>query len=155
MADVFSFAPKQDYGIGFKEPETAILVGEGTGMKMTLVQQWNIQYQQQVTPVFECGTSTVYFSAKHANGTMSINRIVAENPETFIKDLGQVCDPKNFTMTAYTGACGGSAGATAVQPVKLSISGMIASSIGFSGQAQQAYVAEDIQTMFAALKVTQ
>lgn len=153
MADVFSFAPPKDYGIGFKEPETAILVGEGTGMKMTLVQNWNIQYQQQVTPVYECGTSTVYFSAKHASGTMTISRIVAENPETFLKDLGQVCDPKNFTMTAYTGACGN--GATAVQPVKLSIKGMIASSIGFSGQAQQAYVAEDINTMFASLQVTQ
>ena len=165
MADIFSFE-KADYGIGFKESGEAILIGEDTQSPLFLVQQWSINYQQQITPLFECGTSTVYFTAKHASGEMTISRVVYEDPQKFLSDLGQVCSPKSFTLTAYTGRCGNRSGrlngtdqttnlpVAELPPVKLEIRGMVAQSIGFSGQAQQAYVSENISTMFAALNVT-
>lgn len=114
---------------------------------LSLVQQWNIQYQLNVTPILECGSSKVYFAAKHSSGTMSIGRIVAEDPLEILKNIGTVCDKeKSAKLTAST-TC---ANTTAVD---LKLKHPMASSIGFSGQAQNAYVTEDVQVMFASLEV--
>ena len=121
------------------------------GKELTLVQQWTVNYQQQVTPVYECGTSTVYFAGKHASGTLSVGRIIADTPLEMLQNLGTVCKQANGSIKAYTGTCeGGSQGGA---EVTLELNGMLATSVGFSGQAQNSYVTEDVQVMFSFLTV--
>ena len=142
MSDIFGLN-KVAGDKGFRSPDGDAAFTFGTS-QVSLIQQWNVQYQQNVQPIFECGSSKVYFSSKHSNGTLSIGRIVAENPTDLIRGIGTVCNPKPGQLTAAEGCQGTS-------HVSLRFTKMVATSVGFSGQAQQAYVSEDVQCMFAGL----
>lgn len=145
MADIFGF--NQTVGKpGFRDSASGEAALKFEGSPVNLVQNWNIQYTLNVQPIFECGSSKIYFAAKHSNGTMSISRIVAEKPAQLVSKIGTVCDPKTASLTAATGTCNGGV------PVTLKMLSTIIASVGFSGQAQNAYVGEDVQCMFAGLE---
>ena len=110
---------------------------------LNLVQQWNVRYQLQVTPLFECGSSKVYFSAKHGQGSCTIGRILSGKGD-LTKNIGDVCTPGTGSLTAVSGCSGNSA-------VTLFMKATILSSVGYSGQAQNAYVSEDVEITFATL----
>lgn len=144
-SDVFGFETK--VGDGFMESEFGIII-DGAGA-VNLVQQWNVQYQQQLNPVYECGTSTVYWSIKHASGNLTINRIVGSGESAGkLTDLfGDICEPAAPVIKAYTGQCSGA------EEVNLQITGCVLGSIGFSGNSQQAYVTEDLTAQFVGLAI--
>jgi hypothetical protein len=142
MADIFGFnGAVGDYA--FQDPTNA-----GAAFKfnstLLLVQNWNVQYQLQVQQLFECGSSKVYFAAKHGNGTCQISRVIAEKPNALTSNIGTVCDPHTGTITAVSGCKG-------VSSTKLMMENTILNGVGFQGQSQQAYVTEDVQIMFASL----
>ena len=141
MNDIFGFQTK--VGKGFIESEQGIIIGGGG--KLELVQDWNVQYQLQVTPVYECGTSTVYFAAKHGSGTLTCNRIVASSFSDIKSSLGEICNPTSPIIEAYTGSCGGTTA------VKATMTGSILVGVAFSGNSQQAYVGEQLTANFVGL----
>ena len=147
-SEVFGY--KDTWGGGLKSPDSAgFMFNE---RDLALVQQWNVQYQQTVTPLFECGSSKIYFAAKHASGTCSLGRVVtggvSEGPQQPLsKQLGTVCEPGEAQIVATEG-CEGSSSTTT-----LYMHNTILSGVGYSGQAQNAYVSEDVQIMFASLDV--
>lgn len=141
--DVFGFNTK--VGDHFVESEMGIIIGSGGAL--SLVQSWNVQYQLSVNPVYECGTSTVYFAAKHAAGTLSCDRIVAEGYQNIKSTLGELCNPQTVMVEAYTGQCSGTTA------VKLQLEGSILTGVTFSGQAQQAYCGEQLTAQFVGLSV--
>lgn len=143
MADIFGF--NGSFGRSFVESEQGVIVG-GSG-KLALVQQWSISYQQQTTPVYECGTSTVYWSFKHAAGQLNISRIVAESPTAITSVLGSACSPAAPVIKAFTGSCGGGS------DVSASLTGCVLTGISLSGNAQQAYVGMECQAQFTGLNI--
>lgn len=46
---------------------------------LALVQQVNVQYARQMTPVYEIGSDAIMFNASGATGSVSIQRAVGEN----------------------------------------------------------------------------
>jgi len=141
--DIFGFEVKT--GDGFMESEKGIMIANSG--QLYLIQQWQVQYQQQVQPIYECGTSTVYWSVKHGSGTLTANAIIGSNYKDIKDDLGWVCEPKTVVVNAYTGQCSSNT------EVKLTLDGTILTGVNFSGNAQQAYVAEDLTAMFVGLSV--
>lgn len=143
MTDVFGMDTQT--GENFVESEQGVII-TGSG-KLTLIQQWSVQYQLQVNPVYECGTSTVYFAAKHGAGTLTCDRIVASDAKDIESALGTLCAPEAPVITAYTGQCNGST------PVRVQIEGCILTGVNFSGQAGQAYVAEQLTAQFTGMSI--
>lgn len=135
---------------GFSEPGN-----DGVFMfnssELTLVQQWQVQYQQNITPIYECGSSRVYFAAKHASGTLTIGRIVYGDESNLRTNIGTVCDPKEANLVARSGEC--ATAAKKNKEVKLNFKGTILAGVGFSGQAQNSYINEDVTIQFAGLSV--
>lgn len=141
--DIFGFNTK--VGNNFMESEMGVIIGSGGAL--TLVQSWNVQYQLQLQPIYECGTSTVYFSAKHAAGTLSCDRIVAEGFADIKSSLGEICSPQSPTVEAYTGQC------SSITAVRAQLEGCVLTGVTLSGQAQNAYVGEQLTAQFVGMSI--
>lgn len=159
MADIFGFETTLG-DKGFIEPsDGGVLIG--TEGSISLVQDWNVGYNMSVNPIYECGTSKVYWSAKHASGSLTVNRVIADN-EDLKKVFGWICNPAALDLKAYTNYCkiegGGEenatpGGAAEKKPVDLVISGCILAGVTYSGNSQQAYVSEGVTAQFSGLEV--
>lgn len=141
--DIFGFDTK--FGNGFVESGDGILIGESGNI--SLIQQWNVGYNIQAQPIFECGTSTVYYTAKHASGTLTCSRIVSDDFLSVTQSFGSVCLPKSIIVKAYSGKCDNA------KKISLTLCSTMLSGIGISGQAQNAYVGEEVQANFVSLHV--
>lgn len=159
MADVFGFGATLG-DKGFIEPsDGGVIIGEEN--TVTLVQDWQIQYQMNVNPIYECGTSKVYWSAKHASGTFTVNRVITDNVD-LRKRFGWICQPATFVVKAYSNYCDVEkvteqevepGGKGQKHPVNLLISGSILGGVTYSGNSQQAYVSENLTAQFSGLSV--
>ena len=108
-----------------------------------LIQNWSVQYQQQITPIYEVGSSRIFWAKGNPTGNGSIGRIVGS---TFLRMSSDICDKgTTIQIENASGAC--SSGA-----VSLTCTGAICTSIGFSAQAGSPTVAEQLSFMFAALE---
>lgn len=142
---------------GFIEPSDGGVI-IGTEKAIALVQDWQVQYQMNVNPIYECGTSKVYWSAKHSSGTLTVNRVIADSTD-LKKVFGWICAPAAFDVKAYTSYCDTTSGASKPggmpqkQPVDLVISGSILSGVTYSGNSQQAYISENLTAQFSGLEV--
>lgn len=155
MADVFGFGATLGEK-GFIEPsDGGVIIGKDN--TISLVQDWNVQYNMNINPIYECGTSKVYWSAKHASGNMTVNRVIADTKD--LKEVfGWICKPATLDVKAYTNYCktDGSArpgGEPEKQPVDMVISGSILAGVTYSGNSQQAYVSEQLSAQFSGLEV--
>lgn len=119
-----------------------------SGGEIALIQNWSVGYQQGVTPIYECGSSKVYWQKQHQAGTLQIGRIVSSSNliERFSADS---CQPKNMTITASSGLCKNGSVQTAA--MKITLSGVILTGVTYSGSAGQAYISEGVTAMFASL----
>lgn len=64
------------------------------------MQNVQFQFQQQVTMLFEVGSSLVYYVGGRAQGTLNIGRIAGLGGliTAFITKLGNVCQPKDIKL---------------------------------------------------------
>lgn len=144
MSDIFGFETKT--GKNFVDPEgnEGVIISNS---KILLVQQWQVQYQLQVNPIYECGTSTVYFAAKHASGTFTVNRIMSENSKDIKTVFGTFCKPEEVDIKGYSGRCG------STTSVELKLIGCMLTGATFGGQAQNPYTTEDLTAQFTGLEM--
>lgn len=142
--DIFGFTSK--VGAGFKESETGVIIGGNT---LSLVQQWSVQYAQQAQPIYECGTSTVYFASKHAAGTFQCQRIVSSSFKEIQETLGTLCARANPIIMASSGRCEGENGVD----TKLTLTGSFLAGVNYNGQATQPYVGEGLSSQFVSLEI--
>lgn len=110
--------------------------------KLVLIQSWNVTYNQQVTPLYECGTSKVYFSAKHQAGNLTVDRVWAEAIGDMKNELGEICVPKDVYV--YAQFCNSERSAKLVQNF---ITG-----VTLSGNSQQGHVGENLTCQFVSLE---
>lgn len=160
MADIFGFGATLG-DKGFIEPsDSGIAIG--TDGALSLLQDWNVGYNMNVNPIYECGTSKVYWSAKHASGTFTVNRVIADTTD-LKQTFGWICQPATFEIKVYTSYCNVKEGSTnekvtpggtpEKQPVNLTVSGSILQGVTYSGNNQQAYVSEQLTSQFSGLEV--
>ena len=141
--DIFGF---KDAGFGgiFSADEAKFTVDTIGGEDM-LIQNFQLQYQQQFQPIYEFGSSKVWFSRTHAAGTLTIGRIVgAFDLIGHFADKG--CSPTAADIEVGNGLCEGNATSKT-----LHIEGAFLSGVQWSGQAGQAYVTEGCTITFASL----
>ena len=159
MSNVFGYTEANLGGI-FKAPESGGFAinggfirpgnpnsGRAPGPNIAYVQQWSAQYQQQVNPVYEVGSSKVYFAVRAASGTLNVTRIVGSSSSSVNTIFGSICDePKDISITASEN-CYNTEGS-----VTLTMKGVIPQSVGWSGNAQNAYVQEQFTAVFASME---
>lgn len=121
----------------------------GSGL---LTQQLNIQYQQPITRLYEVGTQFTYSVAGRPQGTASLARILG--PGTVMAELysclGDVCqaDKNDMCFCIQAGCLSTTHGYEGMQ---LCIKNVVLQSLGFSVQAQDMIINEQMSLFFTAL----
>ena len=124
----------------------------GVGM---IVQQVNIGYQQQVTRLYEIGSTLTYYVAGRVQGNMTIGRIVGPGVimSAFYTRFGDVCNAAQNTINLYIGTGCASAGGTTstFTNAKFTISYVVLINVGISVGAMDMVINEQLQLMFINL----
>lgn len=109
-----------------------------------LIQNWQVSYQQSIQPIYEVGSSRLFWAKSNPVGNGTIGRIVGQS---FLKMTSDICDKgTTIAITNASGACdGGQVGLTCI--------GAICTSIGFSAQAGNPTVSEALAFQFTSLHV--
>jgi hypothetical protein len=128
----------------------------GVGM---IVQQVNIGYQQQITRLYEIGSTYTYYVAGRVQGNMTVGRIVGPHVimARFYQTFGDVCNAQNNTLNLFIGTGCGAVGAAAQGGAitgaqctngRFTISYAVLTNVGISVAAQDMVINEQLQLMF-------
>lgn len=141
MADIFGYSRTTASDVFVSDKSRLSIVGvEG----VDLIQSWQVQYTQSIQPIYEVGSSRIFWAKGSPSGNGSISRIVGS---TFLRMTSDICDKgTTIQITNASGACSGG-------EVGLTCTGAICTSIGFSSQAGNPTVSESVSFMFASLSV--
>ena len=132
--------------------DSQLIIGGITGASaMYLVQQWNIQYSQNVEEIFELGSNRMYWKKGRPQGSGSIARIVGAGTKPGVnsfKDALDICDGgASMQFSVGSGSC------TGPSPFTIDLSGIVVVAVAFSSQVSDAQVNEAISYRFSDLKV--
>jgi hypothetical protein len=130
-----------------------------------LVQQWNLQYQQQVQEIFELGSNKLYWSKGRPQGSGSLNRVIGFQPPSVGNGTGlfpqaayDIClGGAAFKLSVKSGNCDEVAGVnnefSKTEGVAILMDGCVITSIGYSANVSDTRVMEDVSWRFAFLNV--
>lgn len=114
-----------------------------------LVQQVNVTYSQNVSQVWEVGSSFTYFIAGRTQGQMQIGRIIGAKGigTEFINKFADVCQmlDNHMTLQFFAGCEESEARGS------LKVEGVVITSIAYAVQAQDMVVNETFNMLFARL----
>ncbi len=145
MADIFGYTrnPKPA-GVLSSENSTLVIGGAASASLATLVQDWTIQYQQNVEEIYELGSNRVFWKKGRPTGGGSIGRLVGAGVGSGIKMFGKeavdVCDGgATMQFTVGGGSCQGES------PFTITLSGVVVTSVGYQSRAADPQVVEALQ----------
>jgi hypothetical protein len=117
----------------------------GSGM---LVQQVNINYQQQVTRLWEVGSDLTYYVGGRTQGNMTVGRVVGPGVimSAFYSRFGDVCNASQNTIMLYIGT--GCYTTDKFKNGNFKFSYCVLTSVGISVAAQDMVINENLQLMF-------
>lgn len=158
MADIFGYKrnPKPE-GV-FSTEDSMLTFGSLTGNDAVLgylVQNWNINYQQQVNEIFEIGSNALYWTKGRPVGDGTLARIMGEKGESggrsfFPDEAYDICDGgAGVDITAMSGHCE----EFNVHRLSVHIDGVVVTGIGFSMQVQDVMLQEQIRFRFAQMEI--
>ena len=161
--DVFGYKrnPKAD-GV-FSTENSTLLVGDGsTAAVAFMVQNWNVEYNQDVQELFEIGSNNLYWAKGRPVGRGSIGRIVGakgadtENSGLFPKDAYDICNGgATMKINATGGHCDtGSTKYRLNKGLNLAMGGCVVTSIGFAMSVQDVRIMENYGWRFAHLSIS-
>ncbi len=141
MADIFGYNRTGASDVFVADKSKLTIVGvEG----VDLIQNWSIQYTQSIQPIYEVGSSRLFWAKGNPIGQGSIARIIGT---TFLSMTSDICDKgTTVVISNASGACSGGG-------ISLTCSGAICTSVGVSAQAGNPTVSESIGFQFAALDI--
>ena len=144
MADLFNAAGK--IGGIFKGTTIALTLG-GAGIQGALVQNIGINYQRNVSRIWELGSDDTYYVVGHTEGQATLSRIVGRADADLLDELADVCSAKDRTlnMTGVADTCEGQ-GNFAIVMV-----GPVLTSRNFSISADQFIITSQSALMFSGL----
>lgn len=139
MADIFGYNRAAASGV-FTSDKSKLSIAGASGVD--LIQGWQVNYAQQLTPIYEIGSSRLFWAKGNPVGQGTISRVVGRN---FLKMASDVCDKgRTITISNTAGACSGGG-------VSLSCIGAICTSVGFSAQTGMPTVSEQVTFQFTSM----
>lgn len=161
MSDIFGYSRNRSPRAVMSSDESILTVGSidmGGGGTSTapfyLVQNWNLDYQQQVQEIQELGSSNVFWMRTAPQGQGAFQSIVGPDGKILMELMPRgarnACEGgANFDIRAGGGFC---APQTA-DPVSLSMQGVLITSLGFQMTVQDHMLRDSIQFRFGALAI--
>ena len=142
MADIFGYNRTGASDVFVADRSKLSIVGVDG---VDLIQGWQIGYQQSIQPIYEVGSSRIFWAKGNPLGSGNISRIVGN---TLLQMTHDICDKgTTITISNASGACTGGA-------VNLVCTGAICTSVGFSAQAGNPTVSESVAFQFTSLQVS-
>lgn len=142
MADIFGYNRTGASDVFVADRSKLTIVGVDG---VDLIQGWQIGYQQSIQPIYEVGSSRIFWAKSNPMGSGSISRVVGS---TFLQMTHDVCDKGTaITITNASGACAGGS-------VNLVCVGAICTSVGFSSQAGNPTVSQSVAFQFTSLQLS-
>ena len=132
-------------------PDNAVLdFGDG---KVSLVQEANVSYGHNVSPVFETGSSNIFFVQGGAQGSLTVASAVGKNGflDT-VKMGGQACgELSTLSLTATESSCG-----FKLEKNKAArMEGVILKGVAINFRAGQYQVMQTLEFVIGKLMITQ
>lgn len=162
MSDIFGYDRGAKVKQVFSSENTRLdFATGGAGLDATgggwLVQNWTVDYQQQVQEVFELGSNALYWVKGRPQGAGSISRVIGPLPAStggtgsiFPREAFDIClGGATFSMKVRGGACEGQE----QQGVDITMDGVVITRIGFQASVGDARVIEAVAWRFAHLEV--
>ena len=142
MADIFGYSRTGASDVFVADRSKLTIVGvEG----VDLIQGWQIGYQQSIQPIYEVGSSRIFWAKSNPIGSGSISRVVGNS---FLMMTSDICSTgATVIISNASGACAGG-------KVGLTCTGAMCTSVGFSAQAGNPTVTESVAFQFASLQVS-
>lgn len=159
--DIFGYKrnPKPR-GVFSTENSTLIFGSPGQGGQVNpigyLVQSWNMNYTQQVQELFEIGSNELYWAKGRPVGDGRISRVIGEadvdnqNGGFFPSEAYDIC---KGGASLQLEARGGSCENYPLKSVRILMSGVLVTSIGFSMDVGDVRLIENFVWRFAYLEV--
>lgn len=155
-SDIFGRAA-QEFG-GAIAADSVKLNFSGAGATLTetgmLAQQLQIQYQQQVTRIYEIGTNFTYFVVGRTSGQVSMNRIIGPKAVNvaFYKQYGDACkaDQNNLAFKASSGCFTNGNGTLSPESI-FTTKHVLINQIGMNVNSSDMLVNEQVAMMFNSL----
>lgn len=151
MPDIFN-RRSDSYGGSFSADGARMLfamdgLSAETGM---LIQQLGVQYQQQVTRLYEVGSNAVYLVGGRTAGTGTLNRVLGPKKlaKAFYLAYGDICNAaKNMLQFEAAAGCNEAFDAN----VALHCRFVVVNQIGFSLNAGDMMINESMGIMFSSM----
>lgn len=166
MSDLYK-RTEVDFGGGMTSQYGLIVPNKGlTGI---LMQNFTMQYQQNVTRIYEIGKSgaktNVYYVGGRASGTISSAHIIGPGPtmRTFYDNFSDICQAATNDLQIQlssnqcptsnaAGAAAGGAAAAALSAISYRAKYCVLVSIGVGVTAQEFVINENSNMMFSGLE---
>lgn len=144
MASVFAGA--QTYNGGFRADQLRLSFG-GVDVAGFLVQNVQFQYTQQVTMLYEIGSSNVYYVGGRAQGSATLARVIGPAPlgAQFITQFNDLCQPQDINFDTSAGCRGGG--------LNYTLQDAVLTTVSVSVQAQDVVINEQLQFIFVDLEI--
>lgn len=150
MADIFGRNDSPFAG-AFAADASVLVIG-GQAMATHLIQQLSINYSQNVNTLFEIGSNNRYYVVGRTTGQIQLGKIIGPSivGSAFLALLGNPCSGGNkdvFLLLGNSACSGAGVGGFIILIAKA----VVLMSVGYSMQAQDMLINEQVQGMFGQL----
>lgn len=164
-SDIFGYkrSPKPR-GVFSSESSELVFGGVDAAGGGYLVQNWNVNYTQQVQEVFEIGSDELYWVKGRPAGQGTLGRLIGDKEADtgsnlfFPKDAYDICSGgAMIELKAHGGHCESApsqGGQVLNKGVKISMNGCVITSIGFSMQVGDVRLVENFAWRFGYMELT-
>ena len=152
MPDIFNRTTDQ-FGGSFPADQARVtfpaLTGGGSDSGLVM-QNLTMQYQQQLTRLYEIGSPAVYYVGGRTDGNASVQRVIGPRAisAAFYSTYGDVCNARTNTLHfSATQGCGDAQGARAAYTAHF----VVATAVGLNVGARDLLINETLNMMFSSL----
>jgi len=154
--DIFGY--KRQKPTGVFSADLATLNISNKDAKGLLVQNWRFTYSHDVQEIYEIGSSNIYWVKGHPTGNGQLGRIIGKSGEDlkFFSDKSyDACQGgDDMLIKMRPGMCANATDTESVaETISMTLVGCIVTSIGFTVQAQDVKIMEDLTIKFASLEL--
>lgn len=145
-----AFAGAQSWQGSFRADQLTMRF-DGNSVEGFLIQNVQFTFSQQVTMIYEIGSSYVYYVGGRSQGTATLMRVVGPQPlaADFINRYNDICDPQPIELDASAG-CPNTVSYTS--GIVYSLEEAVLTSISVSVTSQNVVINEQLQFMFIDLE---
>jgi hypothetical protein len=141
-----------------KLPALASAIGGGPDLTGFLVQNLNVNYQQQITKLYEVGGTKIYYVGGRTQGQATLSRIIGPKivAKAFYENYGDVCriseEGNNIEFELEGASCGADGNSPPGAKAKYTAKFCVVTTVGFTVQAQDMLINEQVTLMIGSLE---